>query len=406
MINLTHKIPPFLKPVPGNDTGGGAQVLREARGISFPLIKGGCAGQCDGRGMLFPVRKLLKSHPTGYRLYRVAHATSGHPLAASFQLILALSIPLSSCQQSMDSASSGISFPLFLKGGALVLREGRGIFFCLRRPLKTHPYGYRLYRVAPATFGHSLAAFLQLNFALSIPLSSCQQSMDSASSGFSFPLIKGNCVGHQRWRVRPPYPGVGGGIFFPVPNLPKTHPPGYPIDWVAPATFGHPLAAFLQLNFALSIPLTSCQQSMDSASSGFSFPLFQKGGAVVPREGGRISFPVPKPLKIHSLEYRLYRVAHATFGHPLAAFRQVNFALSIPLSSHEISIDSANFRGSPFTPTHTLQPCPGAASHTTRSGPSAEGARRVFSNPKLRFGFPQTAVLVLLNLPLCSTTKR
>lgn len=39
-------------------------------------------------------------------------------------------------------------------------------------------------------------------------------------------------------------------------------------------------------------------------------------------------------------------------------------------------------------------------------GPCAAGARRVFGNPKLRFVFPQTAVLVLLYVSLSFTTKR
>jgi len=120
------------------------------------------------------------------------------------------------------------------------------------------------------------------------------------------------------------------------------------------------------------------------SSKHLTFPLCQKGGALAPSDSWGILFTSYRLLKTHPSGYHIYRVAHATFGHPLAAFRQLNLALSIPLSSWQKSMDSANFRDSSRMPTHTLQPCPGAASHTTRTSPRAEGARRVLNGSKLR----------------------
>ncbi len=79
----------------------------------------------------------------------------------------------------------------------------------------------------------------------------------------------------------------------------------------------------------------------------------------------------------------LFKVAFATAGHPFA-FLSRHFIQSICFHNSE--------RKCCYWP-------------VSQGRPGTVGARRVFGNSKLRFDFPQTPVLVLLNVPLYSTTK-
>ena len=95
------------------------------------------------------------------------------------------------------------------------------------------------------------------------------------------------------------------------------------------------------------------------------------------------NFPV-RNKKNYSLECRLYRGAIAPFCSPFTTA----FHRPVDLFLGRISVEIVRSRS------------------TTRNRPYAEGARRVFGNPKLLVLAFLKHILVLLNVPPCSTTKR